>query len=196
MFWTQRVALTHMRRQDYGRIVKTSSALGIFGAPGSFAYATAKAAVLGMTRAASLDNADRNIRINAVAPVARSGLAAAYFGSQPQIDTTRLDPSYCSPVVAYLAHGSCELAGQLIAVGGGRAARVVIGATPGLSDPELDVETVASRLDEVLSTDGLRLFASSVEQYDLLPTFDPNLGANSASPRTTQGMPMSTSHYH
>lgn len=172
MFWTQRAALAHMRRQDYGRIINTSSAVGVFGGIGTFAYSTAKAAVLGMTRAASLDNTDRDIRINALAPVARSGLAAAYFDSNARIDTTRLDPSYCSPVVAYLAHDSCELDGQLIAVGGGRAARVVLGATPGLIDADLDAEKVSMRLDEVLSTDGLRLLDSSLEQYDLLPTFD------------------------
>ena len=172
MFWTQRAALAHMRRQDHGRIVNTSSALGVFGGPRSFAYATAKAAVLGMTRAASLDNRDRDVRINALAPVARSGLAAAYFDSQPQIDTSRLDPSYCSPVVAYLAHDSCRLDGQLIAVGGGRAARMVLAATPGLAHPELSAEDVVAGLDEVLGLDGLRLLDSSVEQYDLLPTFD------------------------
>jgi NAD(P)-dependent dehydrogenase (short-subunit alcohol dehydrogenase family) len=33
MFWTMRAALRHKRDQNYGRIVNTSSALGVFGAP-------------------------------------------------------------------------------------------------------------------------------------------------------------------
>ncbi|MDQ6525892.1 SDR family NAD(P)-dependent oxidoreductase [Nocardioides sp. LHD-245] len=172
MFWTQRAALAHMREQDYGRIVNTGSAVGAFGAPDTFGYATAKAAVHGMTRAASLDNRDRDIRVNAVAPVARSGLARAYFDTQPQLDTSRLDPSFCAPVVAYLGHESCRLDGQLVAVGGGRAARVVVGATPGLADPQLTAESVAEHLDVVLDTAGLRLLDASVEQYELLPRFD------------------------
>jgi len=171
MFWTQREALVHMRERGYGRIVNTSSALGAFGAPDSFSYTVAKSAIVGMTRAASLDNRDLDLRVNALAPVANSGLAATYFATQPQLDTSRLEPSYCSPVVAYLAHRTCRLSGDLIAAGGGRVARIFTGTAPGLADPDLDAESVAAHLDEVLSTDGMRILASSVEQYDLLPTF-------------------------
>jgi NAD(P)-dependent dehydrogenase (short-subunit alcohol dehydrogenase family) len=171
MFWTQREALAHMRDRDYGRIVNTSSAAGAFGAPGTFPYATAKAAIIGLTRAASLENRDRDICINALAPVANSGLAQAYFDTQPQLDTSRLHPSYCSPVVSYLAHRSCELQGQLLAAGGGRVARIFTATTPGLADRDLDAESVAAHLDQVLSTDGMRILAASVEQYELLPDF-------------------------
>ncbi|WP_181779049.1 SDR family NAD(P)-dependent oxidoreductase [Pseudonocardia pini] len=171
MFWTQRAALHHMRDRGYGRIVNTGSAAGAFGAPGTFAYTTAKGAIHAMTRAASHDNRDRDIRVNAVAPVANSGLSATYFATQPQLDTTRLAPSFCSPVVAYLGHRSCELHGQLIAVGGGRAARILTAATPGLADPRLDAESLAAHLDTVLSPEGMRVLDASVEQYDLLPDF-------------------------
>ncbi|WP_300400432.1 SDR family NAD(P)-dependent oxidoreductase [Nocardioides sp.] len=173
MFWIQREALIHMRERDYGRIVNTSSALGAFGAPDSFTYTVAKAAIVGMTRAASLDNRDRDIRVNALAPVANSGLAASYFATQPQLDTARLHPSYCSPVVAYLAHRSCELHGTTLAAGGGRVARVFTATAPGLADPDLDAESVAAHLDLALALDGMRVLGSSLEQYELLPDFGP-----------------------
>jgi len=171
MFWTMRAALGHMRAQDYGRIVNTTSALGVFGAPDSVPYVTAKAGIVGLTRAASLDNRDRDIRINALAPVAATGLARAYFDGQPQLDITLLDPSYVSPVVAYLAHRSCKLHAETLAAGGGRVARLFTAAVPGYASRTLGVAEVADNLHKVRDTDGFRILGSSIEQYDLLPTF-------------------------
>jgi NAD(P)-dependent dehydrogenase (short-subunit alcohol dehydrogenase family) len=173
-FWTQREALIHMRERGYGRIVNTGSAVGVFGAPNTLAYSAAKGAIHALTRTASLENRDHDIAINAIAPVANSPLAAAYFATQAQLETSRLDPAYCSPVVAYLAHPTCSLSGQLIATGGGRVARIATGATPGLADPNLDSESIAEHLDAVMALEGFRVLGSSVEQYQLMPTFDPS----------------------
>lgn len=171
MFWTMRAALGHMREQDYGRVVNTTSALGVFGAPGSTPYVTAKAGIVGLTRAASLDNRDRNIRVNALAPVAATGLAKGYFDNHPELDLTLLEPTFVSAVVAYLAHRSCELDGETLAAGGGRAARLFTAAVPGYSSKTLSAEEVAAHLGEIRATDNFRILGSSIEQYELLPTF-------------------------
>ncbi|MFC4542964.1 3-oxoacyl-ACP reductase FabG [Halosolutus amylolyticus] len=77
VFLSVRACLPHMREQDYGRIVITSSITGpLVGYPGWTHYAATKAGVLGFMRTAALEVAASDITINAVLPgnIATGGL--------------------------------------------------------------------------------------------------------------------------
>jgi len=67
-FFCCREALKVMTAQRAGAIVNMASIMGTFGRGGGTAYCTAKAAILGFTRSLAHEVADRNIRVNAIAP--------------------------------------------------------------------------------------------------------------------------------
>lgn len=68
MFNMTRPIIEGMRERRFGRIVNISSVNGRKGQAGQTNYAAAKAGILGFTKALALENASRNITVNAIAP--------------------------------------------------------------------------------------------------------------------------------
>jgi NAD(P)-dependent dehydrogenase (short-subunit alcohol dehydrogenase family) len=68
VFHVLRAVSETMGAAEGGAIVNTASMAGVAVPPNMPAYATSKAAVIGLTSAASLDLAPRKIRVNAISP--------------------------------------------------------------------------------------------------------------------------------
>jgi NAD(P)-dependent dehydrogenase (short-subunit alcohol dehydrogenase family) len=109
-------------------VVNTTAGAGLFGNLGQSNYAAAKAGVVGLTLVAARELQRYNVRVNAVAPVARTRQTAALFvgsGRAAPADASafdRYDPANAAPLVAYLVDENCPFTGQVFNVQGGQVA--------------------------------------------------------------------------
>jgi len=144
-------AWVHMREQQYGRVVSTSSAAGIFGNFGQTNYGAAKMGLVGLTRVLAVEGAKNNIKANAIAPVAKSRMTEDILG--PIADN--LDPKFVTPVVAWLAHEDCPVTGEVYSCAGGHVSRVFTAVTPGWTKKDdLSVEDIRDHFEEIRDEDG------------------------------------------
>lgn len=67
---TNKAVLPGMQARDYGRILNIASIAGKEGNPNASAYSASKAGVIGFTKSAGKENADKNIAVNCVTPAA------------------------------------------------------------------------------------------------------------------------------
>ena len=111
-------------------VVNTSSAAGLFGNPGQVNYGAAKAGIATMTLIAAAELGRYGVRVNAIAPVARTRLTEDVPGigellrrpPEPGVFDV-FDPANVAPLVVYLASPLCPLTGQVYAVHGGKVGR-------------------------------------------------------------------------
>jgi NAD(P)-dependent dehydrogenase (short-subunit alcohol dehydrogenase family) len=106
-----------------GRIITTTSGAGLVGNFGQSNYATAKAAVAGLTQTLSLELAKLGVTVNCVGPAAATRITATMPGAPevieaddvPEGEWNRMDPSVSSPLVAWLASDEAQyVTGQVI----------------------------------------------------------------------------------
>jgi NAD(P)-dependent dehydrogenase (short-subunit alcohol dehydrogenase family) len=107
----------------YGRIINTVSGAGLLGHFGQTNYATAKAAIAGLTQTLSLELASIGVTVNAIGPGGLTRLSATMPGApkplepdeRPEDEFDPQDASLCSPVVAWLASPEADyISGQVI----------------------------------------------------------------------------------
>ncbi len=113
-------------REVKAAVINTSSTSGLLGNPGQANYGAAKAGIGALTVIAAEELGRYGVRVNAVAPAARTRLTEATPGLgdivAPPEDPSRFDewdPANVSPLVAWLAGEGCPVTGRVFYSFGG-----------------------------------------------------------------------------
>jgi NAD(P)-dependent dehydrogenase (short-subunit alcohol dehydrogenase family) len=136
-----------MRERNYGRVLFTSSASGVYGNFGQSNYGAAKAGMIGLMNVLHLEGAKNNIRVNTLLPTAATGMTE---GLIPAEMAALLSPETVTPAVLFLVS---EEAPSKVILGAGAGAFAVthIEETAGvfLNKADRTPETIAARFDEI-----------------------------------------------
>jgi NAD(P)-dependent dehydrogenase (short-subunit alcohol dehydrogenase family) len=109
----------------HGRIINTTSGAGLGGNFGQTGYATAKAAIVGLTLTLAQELYRSNVTVNCIGPAGLTRITATMPGSGeafepndvPEGEWNPMDPKNSSPVVAWLASDEADyVTGQVIRV--------------------------------------------------------------------------------
>jgi NAD(P)-dependent dehydrogenase (short-subunit alcohol dehydrogenase family) len=161
-FFLSRAAYPVMVEQGYGRFVFTSSGSGAFGRVNGANYNAAKAGILGLCNALSLEGAPHGVLANAILPVGftRLGGAPDAADRSEAADAARADasssrprslPEWVVPMVTYLASEQCTRTHHYYSAASGRYARAFVGVAQGWYAPG-DVPPSAEDIEEHLAT--------------------------------------------
>jgi NAD(P)-dependent dehydrogenase (short-subunit alcohol dehydrogenase family) len=153
------------------KIVNTASESGLYGNAGQANYAAAKAGIASMTIVMARELERSGVRVNAIAPVARTRLTetvAGDFMNPKEGEFDRFAPENISAVVGWLASDlSAGVTGQVVKVMGGQV-QLLRGWRPITEATDDKVWTITS-IESVADT----LFAKTDKG---VPPFMPQLG--------------------
>jgi NAD(P)-dependent dehydrogenase (short-subunit alcohol dehydrogenase family) len=152
-FYTTSAAWPHMREQNYGRIVMTTSGSGLFGTFGQANYGAAKTGLVGLMNVLAIEGQRNNILVNAISPIAKTRMTENTMADLVK----EAAPEQVTPVVVYLAHRDCDRTAHIYRVGGSHVSRVFLAETAGIDEPGLTAETLAANIDKVDDPAGYRI---------------------------------------
>lgn len=179
-FYVSQPAFRIMKRQNYGRLLFTGSASGMFGHAWQANYAAAKTGVFGLSNVIAIESADYGIASNVILPTAITRLVdemqdgflripsvAANIGSTEWTPQERAVIAFNVPLALYLvSEASTATHGTFIA-NAGHYARVGICVAEGWTAPAgaipPSVEDLASHFDRVCA---METFAEPLTLYD------------------------------
>jgi NAD(P)-dependent dehydrogenase (short-subunit alcohol dehydrogenase family) len=118
-------------------VVMTTSGNGLHGQPGYVNYVAAKGGIASMTGMLARELAPYGVRVNAIAPLAFSGMTAPLWGGPLFNDERReeLSPDNVAQVVGWLVSSrSAPITGQIVSFGGRRLSTCLEWPTQGSAE--------------------------------------------------------------
>ena len=151
-YWRDRAKAGEQVR---GAIVNTSSTSGILGIAGQSNYGAAKAGIAAFTCIVAMEMERYGVRVNAIAPGARTRMTEKTFGDMAAAGEGEFDqlaPENVAPLVAFLCSDAAEgITGQVLGIQGGLV-ELYQGWRPVSSlqkDDRWTAGELASRMDEL-----------------------------------------------
>jgi NAD(P)-dependent dehydrogenase (short-subunit alcohol dehydrogenase family) len=173
-FYVTQPAYRAMLPRKSGSIVFTVSGVASFGNLGASVYGAGKGGVLGLLSVLKLEAARHGIRVNAVAPMAQTRMAAdAKLDEYTAVSEAAVSPDLCAPPVVYLASDECDLTGEVWSVASGSVARLFVGRAPGyFKNPDregaLTAEDVADHVEQIRDLDGYSIPPSWPAEWEMV----------------------------
>ncbi|ODQ63535.1 multifunctional beta-oxidation enzyme [Nadsonia fulvescens var. elongata DSM 6958] len=169
------------RNQNYGRIINTASAAGLYGNFGQANYSAAKMALVGFSETLAKEGAKYNIIVNAIAPIAGTAMTATIM---PEEVVKNLKPEFVTPLVALLTHESNTESGGIYELGAGFYSKIRWERSNGVlfkADSSFTPSAILKRWEEITDftntppehPEGLADFVSLSEQSQKLEAANP-----------------------
>ena len=163
-FNVTKAAFPVMRENNYGRIVMTTSATGLYGNFGQANYGAAKLGLVGFMNTLKIEGARYNILVNTIAPIAGTRMTA---GVMPPDLVEKLKPDYVSPMVVYACSEECADSGIVFVAGAGYFSRAVMVEGPGVildAKKGVTIEDIRDRVADIKKLEGAQPFNQSNEE--------------------------------
>lgn len=158
-----------MQRQQYGRVILTSSSSGMFSHQGLSNYAAAKGGTYGLLRALAYEGKRHNIQVNCLLPASPTTIAdqdpipemvenyAQYVTPEmfAKLAKTNQSQESIAAIATWLVSRDCDVNGEAFSIRAGRFGRVFVGVADGwLSNPEdaVSAESIRDHMDAIRDT--------------------------------------------
>ena len=152
----------HMKENQYGRIVMTTSSSGMYGNFGQTNYGAAKAGLSGFMRTLCLEGAKYDIRVNTLSPTARSRMTENLM---PEEILEKLTVESVSAGLVYLVSDDAPNR-MILCAGAGGYSETKVFETQGinLSEGEQTAENVAKFIDQIRDISGQEEYTNGGQQ--------------------------------
>ncbi|MEC9344536.1 MAG: SDR family oxidoreductase [Pseudomonadota bacterium] len=163
-----RAVWPHMREQNYGRVVMTTSTSGLYGNFGQANYGAAKMGLVGLMSTLVIEGAKYGIHVNCLAPTAATRMTEDIL-SPEMLDM--LKPEYVTPAAIFLASEDAPNRTVMLA-GAGHFATLELRESKGmhLSEQDRHADAIAQHFQAIADMDGADRFSEGREHVTKILT--------------------------
>jgi NAD(P)-dependent dehydrogenase (short-subunit alcohol dehydrogenase family) len=170
-FFVSQPAYKVMKAQGRGGRLVFVTSNSTFGIPNATHYATAKAAIIGLTHNIAYEGARHGILANAILPVGITRMARMMGEPEEGTVLAHCAPELVAPMVVFLASRSCQFTHRLFSATGGRYARAFLALAEGWHtalDTVPSDEELMAKLDTITSVEPYLVPESLVDEFELV----------------------------